>query len=80
VSQKIITERSDEKNCLHKFTSIWHMYVFKNNLKPINPSNYGYSTGMSLEAGNRRKSPVTLAVNAGYLFSLKKIMRENLSD
>ena len=33
---------------------------------------------MSLEAGNRRKSPVTLAVTAGYFFSLKKIMRENL--
>jgi hypothetical protein len=31
---------------------------------------------MSLEAGNRRKSPVTLAVTAGYFFSLKKIMRE----
>ena len=36
--------------------------------------------GMSLEAGNRRKSPVTLAVTAGYFFSLKKIMRENLSS
>jgi hypothetical protein len=35
-------------------------------------------TGMSLEADNRRKSPVTLAVTAGYFFSLKKIMRENL--
>jgi hypothetical protein len=35
-------------------------------------------SGMSLEAGNRRKSPVTLAVTAGYFFSLKKIMRENL--
>jgi hypothetical protein len=35
---------------------------------------------MSLEAGNRRKSPVTLAVTAGYFFSLKKIMRENLSN
>jgi hypothetical protein len=35
---------------------------------------------MSLEAGNRRKSPVTLAVTAGYFFSLKKIMRENLSS
>jgi len=33
---------------------------------------------MSLEAGNRRKSPVTLAVTAGYFFSSKKIMRENL--
>ena len=33
---------------------------------------------MSLEAGNRRKSPVTLAVTTGYFFSLKKIMRENL--
>ena len=33
---------------------------------------------MSLEAGNRRKSPVTLAVTASYFFSLKKIMRENL--
>ena len=33
---------------------------------------------MSLEAGNRRKSLVTLAVTAGYFFSLKKIMRENL--
>ena len=29
---------------------------------------------------NRRKSPVTLAVTAGYFFSLKKIMRENLSS
>jgi hypothetical protein len=28
---------------------------------------------MSLEAGNRRKSPVTLAVTAGYFFSLKQI-------
>jgi hypothetical protein len=37
-------------------------------------------TRMSLEAGNRRKSPVTLAVTAGYFFSLKKIMRENLSS
>jgi hypothetical protein len=27
---------------------------------------------MSLEAGNRRKSPVTLAVTASYFFSLKK--------
>jgi hypothetical protein len=35
---------------------------------------------MSLEAGNRRKSLVTLAVAAGYFFSLKKIMRENLSS
>ena len=35
---------------------------------------------MSLEAGNRRKSPVTLAVTAGYFFSLKKIMREHLSS
>jgi hypothetical protein len=35
---------------------------------------------MSLEAGNRRKSPVTLAVTAGYFFSLKKTMRENLSS
>jgi hypothetical protein len=33
---------------------------------------------MSLEAGNWRKSLVTLAVTAGYFFSLKKIMRENL--
>ena len=33
---------------------------------------------MSLEAGNWRKSPVILAVTAGYFFSLKKIMRENL--
>jgi hypothetical protein len=30
------------------------------------------------EAGNWRKSPVILAVTAGYFFSLKKIMRENL--
>jgi hypothetical protein len=37
-------------------------------------------SGMSLEAGNRRKSPVTLAVTTGYFFSLKKIMRENLSS
>ena len=37
-------------------------------------------SGMSLEAGNRQKSPVTLAVTAGYFFSLKKIMRENLSS
>jgi hypothetical protein len=29
--------------------------------------------GMSLEASNRRKSSVTLAVTAGYFFSLKKI-------
>jgi hypothetical protein len=36
--------------------------------------------GMSLEAGNRRKSPVTLAVTAGYFYSFKKIMRENLSS
>jgi hypothetical protein len=28
---------------------------------------------MSLEAGNRQKSSVTLAVTAGYIFSLKKI-------
>ena len=35
-------------------------------------------SGVSLEAGNRRKSPVTLAVTAGYFFSVKKIMRENL--
>jgi hypothetical protein len=34
--------------------------------------------GMSLEAGNPRKSPGTLAVTTGYFFSLKKIMRENL--
>ena len=34
------------------------------------------AAGMLLEAGNRRKSPVTLAVTAGYFFSLKKIMRE----
>jgi hypothetical protein len=27
---------------------------------------------MSLEAGNQRKSPVTLAVTAGYFFSFKK--------
>jgi hypothetical protein len=33
---------------------------------------------MSLEAVNQRKSPVTLAVTAGYFFSLKKIMRENI--
>ena len=33
---------------------------------------------MSLEAGNWRKSLVTLAVTAGYFFSLKKIIRENL--
>ena len=32
---------------------------------------------MSLEANNRRKSSVTVAVTAGYFFSLKKIMREN---
>jgi len=39
VNQKIITERSEERNCLRKFTSIWHiLYVFKSNLKPINPS------------------------------------------
>ena len=37
-------------------------------------------SGMSLEADNRRKSPVTLAVTASYFFSLKKIMRENLSS
>ena len=37
-------------------------------------------SGMSLEAGNRRKSPVTLAVTSGYFFSLKKIMRENWSS
>ena len=37
-------------------------------------------SGISLEAGNRRKSPVTLAVTASYFFSLKKIMRENLSS
>ena len=36
--------------------------------------------GMSLEAGNQQKSPVTLAVTAGYFFSLKKVMRENLSS
>jgi hypothetical protein len=36
------------------------------------------AAGMLVEAGNRRKSPVTLAVTAGYFFSLKKIMRENL--
>jgi hypothetical protein len=35
---------------------------------------------MSLEAGNRRKSPVTLAVTAGYFYSFKKLMRENLSS
>ena len=29
--------------------------------------------GMSLEAGNPQKSSVTLAVTAGYIFSLKKI-------
>jgi hypothetical protein len=29
--------------------------------------------GMSLEAGNRQKSSVTLAVTAGYIFSLTKI-------
>ena len=28
--------------------------------------------GMSLEAGNRQKSSITLAVTAGYIFSLKK--------
>jgi hypothetical protein len=38
------------------------------------------AAGMLLEAGNRRKSPVTLAVTTGYFFSLKKIMRENLSS
>ena len=39
VSQKNITERSEGKNCLRKFTSMWHiLYVSKNNLKPINPS------------------------------------------
>ena len=37
-------------------------------------------SGMSLETDNRRKSPVTLAVTAGYFFSLKKIMRVNLSS
>jgi hypothetical protein len=37
-------------------------------------------SGMSLEAGNRRKSPVTLAVTTGYFFSLNKKMRENLSS
>ena len=37
-------------------------------------------SGMSLEASNRRKSPVTLAVTTGYFFSLKRIMRENLSS
>ena len=37
-------------------------------------------TGMSLEVGNRWKSPVTLAVTAGYFYSFKKIMRENLSS
>jgi hypothetical protein len=41
---------------------------------------FSLSSGMSLEAGNRRKSPVTLAVAVGYFFSLKKIMRENLSS
>ena len=35
-------------------------------------------SGMSLEAGNRQKSPVTLAITAGYYFSLNKIMREDL--
>jgi hypothetical protein len=35
---------------------------------------------MSLEAGNRRKSSVTLAVTASYFFSLKKILREHLSS
>ena len=33
---------------------------------------------MSLEADNRRKSLVTLAVTAGYFFSLKKIIREKI--
>jgi hypothetical protein len=33
---------------------------------------------MSLEAGNWRKSLVTLAVTAGYFFSLKKIISKNL--
>jgi hypothetical protein len=41
-------------------------------------SKFKYCQGMSLEAGNWRKSPVILAVIAGYFFSLKKIMRENL--
>jgi hypothetical protein len=40
----------------------------------------GVHAGMSFEAGNRRKSPVTIAVTAGYFFSLKKILRENLSS
>jgi hypothetical protein len=35
-------------------------------------TNYNSLSGMSLEAGNWRKSPVTLAVTAGYFFSFKK--------
>jgi hypothetical protein len=38
-------------------------------------SDVNVMSGMSIEAGNRQKSPVTLAVTAGYFFSLKKITR-----
>jgi hypothetical protein len=39
-----------------------------------------FPESFQLEAGNRRKSPVTLAVTAGYFYSFKKLMRENLSS
>jgi hypothetical protein len=54
------------------------MFICKD-LQTYKIYHFDYSSGMSLEAGNRRKSPVTLAVTAGYFFSLKK-MRENLSS
>jgi hypothetical protein len=56
----------------HKRSFTWQYVV--NNFSNI------ILSGMSLEAGNQRKSPVTLAVTTGYFFSLKKIMRENLSS
>ena len=53
----------------------------KNGTKLASLKNFTVTyAGMSLEAGNRQKSPVTLAVTAGYFFTLKKILRENLSS
>jgi hypothetical protein len=56
----------------HKRSFTWQYVV--NNFSNI------ILSGMSIEASNQRKSPVTLTVTAGHFFSLKKIMRENLSS
>jgi hypothetical protein len=60
-------------------SSIINLHPLRNRLEKLAKGLLFYLfPGMSLEAGNQRKSPVTLAVTAGYFFSLKKIMRENL--